>query len=440
MIDLATAPFGVTYRQLWLPGGIRAGATMPRSVQGGQLMTLTGARKATTADVHFTGAAGSQIDCGVIHNAAAKLWISLRVKLDSAFAAGSVNQWVFGKYVDANNYYYAWFNTGNGTFTVVSVTGGVADFSVASAETSWTANTWYHLLFSLSSANGVRLRVNNGAAVTNASLAGAPNGAKFMLGQYADGGATGLIGTLSDVFVGTDDLTVNEESDLYKGFPPADAVNAYSLDEGRGTTANDRGSGANNGTLGAVSTWAFDRCRQPVLSLDAINDYAGTSAGVLDLSGAITVVLVDKVKSTYNAIAGKNPRLLHADINGTNYISLYGGLGTNLRASISGGGVVGILNYTQFPAIDDYMIFIITIVPGTRLGFYVNGSLADSAAWAGVMSQSLGRLRLGAESTPDEYDPSKPLFTGIIEGELTAKQVRDYSRWLNAILNLGISL
>ena len=55
-------------------------------------------------DLHFTGSATSNVNMGAIHNAAGKLWVSLRFKLDSNFASGSpADMYIFGKQLDGSN-------------------------------------------------------------------------------------------------------------------------------------------------------------------------------------------------------------------------------------------------------------------------------------------------------------------------------------------------
>ncbi len=81
--DISLAPFPVTYRELILPGRINANTTIPSSVFGGHVITLSGAKKGTTTDgVHGDGSANSYINCGAIHNAGAKFACKFRIKLE----------------------------------------------------------------------------------------------------------------------------------------------------------------------------------------------------------------------------------------------------------------------------------------------------------------------------------------------------------------------
>ena len=105
-VDISRAPFPITYRELWLPRGIN-GLTgpLPSSRYNGHEVTFTSARKGTTADgVHFNEAITSNINCGVIHNAAAKFWVSLRFKLDQDWTTGGGDLHLFGKYLDVDNF------------------------------------------------------------------------------------------------------------------------------------------------------------------------------------------------------------------------------------------------------------------------------------------------------------------------------------------------
>jgi len=310
MLDISRSPFPVRYREVWLPRVINGNASLPSARYNGHGLTLTGARLGSTcAGVHFDGSATSNINCGAIHNNAATLGISFRFKFDQNYAAGSGDQYIWGKWLDATHFLRLVFKTADGKFYFEGQDGGVNDFSVAAQDgaadiTSWNAGQWYHVLASISAVNNVRFRIDNGTVVTSPSAIAAPNGGDFVIGDQDDPGAgTGFKGVIADFFLVTDDLTTTEETELYEGFPPSDVVNEYPLDEGRGTTAYDRGSGGNNGTLDSSATWAFGQVEQPVISFDSIDDGALSSGGV-DITGNFTAVWVGKMKSTYDGLSG----------------------------------------------------------------------------------------------------------------------------------------
>jgi len=258
-----------------------------------------------------------------------------------------------------------------------------------------------------------------------------------VIGDQDDPGAgTGFKGVIADVFIGTDDLTTDEEADLYKGIPPADTVNEYLLDEGRGTTAYDRGSGGNNGTLDSDAIWAWGSCRQPVLSLDRINDHAQSSAGV-DILGDFTFVWVGKLKSTYAGYSIlKHKFQVLGRIDANNYFQLLYHLTQDaLMWWVTGQGTSVSAALGRTVEIDEYIVLIGTYTAAGVLKFYDNGSLTSSATGGDALVGGGGVAYIGSNQTPDHYDISKPLMIALIDGALT-----EYSRWLNNIFNLGLTI
>ncbi len=438
-------PTGFQYRELWQAKNIN-GLLLPTSAPNGQLVTLTGASKQTTCDgVHFTGAATSNINCGAIHNASAKLWVSFRFKFDQTFDSSlAVSQDIFGKWVDADNRISVYFddNTGYMRWYMKMDPGAAVRFDLLSATSSWTAGVWYHVLASYSDTGPTqRLLIDNVLedSDTQAAVNG-PNGGNFTIGDRDDPGlGVGFEGVITDFFCGTDDLSAAEETDLYNGIPPADVVNEYLLDEGRGTTANDRGSGGNNGTLDTSCTWAWGLVREPVLSLDSLNDRGQSAAGV-DISGALTLATIVKAKSTYNGLAADR-YLVHAFIDASNELRIYFDNGGDvLRFHAEGGATSQVVDYATKPSIDDYLILLLTLDSSNVLRGYVNGSLVDSTTGVGVVSAAAATLYIGAEQTPGSYGISKPLITALIDGAMDAKAAKDYSRSLKDFYNLPITI
>ncbi len=445
-VDITRSPFPVKYRELWLPRGIK-GLTgpLPSCRHNGHGLAFTGVRRGTTCDgVHFTGAATSNINLGAIHNAAAKLYVSLRFKLDSDHdSSATVAKYIWGKRIDATHYLHAVLWPTDGKIYFEGDDGGVNNFSIGSTETSWTAGRWYNLIASISDVAAVRLIIENGAAITNASVLAAPNGGDVVIGDRDDPGAlTGFIGTIADFFCEEGiDLTANQETDYYKGLPVATVDNAYPLDEGRGVTAYDRGADGNNGTLDTTATWAWGRVRQPVISFDSINDIAQTAAAVVDISRPLTVVWAGKIKSPYDTdITITDHYLWEFQVDANNFIQLwYNLIGGELRFMTRGSGdgaAIADLVYTF--AIDDYAILICTVGATGRMRAYLDGFLnVEQVAGSGPMV-GLATGYLGAEDSPSFFDPSKPLLAAIIEGEFTKEQVLAYSRFLDRIFNLGV--
>ena len=239
--------------------------------------------------------------------------------------------------------------------------------------------------------------------------------------------------------MGTDDLTAAEETDLYNGVPPADAVHVYTLDEGRGVTANDRGSGANNGTLGSANIWAFGRVEQPVLSPDGVNDQAVSSAGVF-IKEPCTFVWVAKLKSKYMAqVIERDIVVFRVDAN--NRVELYAPSGgPGITFLVTGGGTVSQLFNILPHTLDEYVIFLATIDSSGVNTAYKNGSLLGSASGAGPISAAAATAYLSSYSAASNYSSDKPLFAGLFESAFTARQALAFSRWLDKIFNLGLGI
>ena len=440
-LALPGAPFPITYRELWLPPGINENASLPTSIEGGHGLTLTGARKGTTVDgVHFTGAVTSNINCGAIHNAAAKLYISFRFKLDQDFSSASgADLRLFGKFVGGADYIRVYLDAANGALVLASIVGGVWHFLITVA-TSWNAGQWYNVIASMSDVAGMRLRIDGGVAVVNPAYVDAvPNGGDFVIGDGDDPGAgTGFKGVIADFFCEEGvDLTAVEEYDLYAGFPPATVDNAYPLDEGRGVTAYDRGADGNDGTLDTSCTWAFGQVQQPVLSLDGINDVGISSAGI-NIARGVTTIWVGKMKSTYDGLAGSHVFYVFY-LDADNRIGWYSDADNTMYYYDLGAGAGGTLTNALKPTIDEYWIQIGTITPGGIIALYLNGRLVDSdtgvGAIAGAATAYLGRIWVASD-----YDISKPLLVGLIDGAFTPKQALAYSRYLKNVFNLPIDI
>ena len=439
VVDISSAPFKTAIRELWLLGA-HNGVLLPSSRFNGHALTATGAAKRTTADgVRFyNGNANSYINLGALHNLQAKLWMSFRFKLDYTHTAGSGNRYLLCKELTGNDFVYVLLSNG-GDLQWQKYDGGVLSFNLTSAALSWVAGTWYHIIVSISSVNGARLRIDNGAALTSANLSAVCNGGNLVIGKRSVASTDSPNCTITDVVMGTDDLTTAEETDLYKGIPPADAVHVYTLDEGRGVTANDRGSGANNGTLGSAATWAFGRVEQPCLGFDGINDYAASASG-LSIKEPVTLVLLVKAKSTYTTLAADH-YLAHEIVDASNELRIYYAQASDaIVFHAEGGAVAQTVSWATRPTIDSYLILIMSVTSAFTLQAYVNGSLVGSVSGVGPISAAAAISYLGASSAPGSYDVSKPLFSGLFDGAFTARQALEYSRFLDKVLNLGLGI
>ena len=241
--------------------------------------TTTEATMLTGNVLNFAASGTSYIDSGISYNASAKFWVSMWVRFDETFTSGSGSLYALGKYASANDYFQIRFERGFRALTSKLYIGGVEKFSISSGDLGPVApDVWHHILVSISSVNGVRLRWDNGAAITDADTTALPNGGNITIGNYYAGFASGFDGEIAHVIVGTDDLSVAEETALYNGVYPSDATDYWYIDEGSGTNIISYGSLGNNGIAGAGTTWqTSDRMfAEPfIISIDeTVEDYA----------------------------------------------------------------------------------------------------------------------------------------------------------------------
>lgn len=449
-VGLMRAPFPITYRELWLPRGIKGWTgPLPPSRYNGHELAFTGARRGTTCDgVHFTGAPTSNINCGAIHDNVTKLWISFRFKLDQPFdtgAAGSLH--LFGKILGAGDYLDIALDVADGKIKWRQYTGAAQDFELigctaAGDITSWEAGRWYHVLASLSdTAGGIqRFLIDNYADADTQAAANTPNGGDFIIGDEDDpGNGNGFQGVIADFFCEEGvDLATNREDDLYRGIAPITADNRWLLDEGRGVTAYDRGVAGNNGTLDTSSTWAWGRVKQPIISLDGRNDHAQSAAGV-DVSGAVTMVWAGKMKAHYDGVL-EDKYFVEYWIDNNNHYQIYlHSLIGDVRFLCAAAGTTAVADLHGFAIeIDDYAIFIGTVTAGGVIQLFANGVLHDTDTGLAPIAAGGITTYIGAEDSPAYWDISKPLMVALIEGAFDQKQALDYSRWLDRIFNLGV--
>ncbi len=204
-------------------------------------------RRTTPALRFFGGGVNSLVDCGAIHNAAGKLWVSFWT-----MTTGATSNYFFGKWIDDTTVLLCQKQS-NGTFRFVSRLAGANKFDMTTGD--YRNGAPHHVICSISSAAGARLIVDGGTPATNADVTAAPNGGNFVIGDRRDGAGAGIDGLIFDLAIGTDDLTTAEERGLFKGIIPADATEFYRMNEGHGLTAIDLGTGGNDGTLDATLRW-----------------------------------------------------------------------------------------------------------------------------------------------------------------------------------------
>jgi len=427
-------PLGKRWRQLWLPEALNASASLPGAVEGSYGLTLTGARGGTTTDgVYFNRSATGHIDCGAIHDNATKLWISFRIKRDR-----NNDMYFTGKKLDGNNILQI-YNIGT-TIHFQHFNGGVNLFDITVALGTFELNTWYHILASISSVNGARLRVNGGTAATNADTTALFAGGNWYIGDREVGSGASTGGVIADFIMGTDDLSTNEELDLYQGAIPLDAVNFWPLDEGRGVTAYDRGSGGNNGTLNTGASWAYGGVKLPIISFDSINDRARSAAGI-NIQRPCTMVWVGKMKQVYPSVISRSATLFDLSVDGNNRLILSHDAGFAYAVFVGiGGGVAPEARFTPAPTIDDYWVFVGTMSAAGVVTAYINGVSVASNSNASLAPVGAAYATLGQNYLNTNGDNSKCIMAGLVDGALTAAEVRTLSRYLDQKLGLGLRI
>ncbi len=259
---LEKTPFPVTYRELWLPGGIN-GASQPTSKNGGHPLTLTNALKRTSVDGlrMARGVAGAEMHLGAVGPCNFALGAGngcawhIRFKLVQAVGAGGF-LYIAAQNQGANDKYELLF-WNDGKIKLQHVIAADTKILLASVRDSWAAGEIIDIIVSIADdgaqVNG-RLIINGGAAVTavDAGRNALNNTGDLVIGANAVGGSgVGFDMLAFDHF--SDTLTAAGEIDLYNGVPPADVVFRYLFDEGRGSTDVNRANpGVNDGIIGAA--------------------------------------------------------------------------------------------------------------------------------------------------------------------------------------------
>lgn len=447
--------FGVKWRELQLPDQI-VGTTWPSAAPGGHKITLAGgaARKTTSGGVKFTGTATSNmvIAANAGQNAKAAFHITIRWTPKTTFTVGSTSGYLFNKQLAADDYIRIYMDGADGKlYWFQGNAAGGTQFILTSTTTVWTAGTAYIITASLDDTPAQRLIVNGVAEDTdNQAARSTPNGGDITIASSSDGATDGISGTISWVVIGvgataTVGLTAAEEQDLSKGIPPPTAKiqHMYLMDEGEGAVTNDMGSLGVNGVLDSACTWDKTPPFKSCLSLDGIDAYGQSDAG-LDINGDMTVVLVEKLKSTYNSttLTRRLLTLTATDFNnrlGFFSVGAHEPIGLFIKAN---GGADYWIDYTTPVTIDNYAILTASVVAGVSVSYYVNGILIGTIAVTDMLIPASARmvLSIDADDLTSHADVSKVLLPGIIDGALTGSQVLQLSRTLNNELDLGLAI
>ncbi|KKN74865.1 hypothetical protein LCGC14_0386140 [marine sediment metagenome] len=445
---------GKSFRELWKAKNI-IGTAWLSSVPGGQPVTLTNeAAKRTTADgLLFHGAATDNVvisnDAG--QNAKAAAHFTFEFTPTQLFSsASSADEILFRKEADGTHYMTIYLNATDGKLTWKFVSAGT-DFTLTSTTASWTAGVKYIITVTLNDAPVQRLLVNGTLEDSDTATAAlTPNGGDIIIGSSSDGGTDGVKALISRFVMGigatatiglTTTADTGEEALLNKGFPPATAKVQYllTLDEGRGLTANNRGSGVGNGTIDTGPAWVYSGPKQAVMSLDGINDYA-VGPALSDISGDISFVWVGKMMSTYNTAVSRY--LAHVKISTNDEFALFYSSGDDAiqwYAKGAGGSALTV-NYTTKPAIGDYWIIIATYTVAGALELMVNGPSRGTSSGGGAMSGAVATIYLGSKNTAVLQDVSSPILFGTVNGALSAQEGLNLSRYLNNWLGLGLTI
>lgn len=444
---------GYAWRNLWMARNLN-GVSWINSVPNGPPLTMTNyganpSKRTTCEGIHFTGAATSHMTFTDPYDGAAgnDLWISLRFKLNQDHETGDDLKILLGKWDDIDNRILIYLNSADGKLYVFTEEGGNEEF-INSAETTWNAGQWYHVIGSFSSVggsnNGQRLIVDDGTPVTDAgNNQNMTLTADIYIGNDRVAGVDGFKGAITDVVMGNDTLSSTEESDLFNGIPPADSVNLFKLNEGGEDTVYDDGSGADDGTLGALATWAWGATKEPVASFSGIDQYAISPADMINVSGDQTWVWLGKIKSNYGSGVSSDHYLFETYEDADNQIEFrLNSTANDMRWQVEGNGDFTYVDMATrpYPWIDQYAIFVLVMdFTNSELQIYYNGK-HDTDLTPSTFGNPLSysTLYVGAEDTPSYYDVSEVMLIGQIKGALTPLHARTLSRVLNYKFNTGI--
>jgi len=446
-----------TWRDLWLARNDVA-AEMRQSVPKWQYQMhqidlnnmIPGQEKRTTCEgVHFDGANTGNVNLGAVYNGATKFWMSFRFKFDQTYSSAmAANQYIWGKYDDVNNFIWAGFHAIDGKLHFYMKIATVERFDIETTQASWTAGTWYYVIFSISSANAVRLIVDNGTPVTDADTNAIPGAGDLIIGDYDDPGlGTGFKGVITDVYIGSnasaDDLTTQEETNLYLGVPPVDAEGAYRLTEGKESTAYDEGSGGNDGTLDTTATWAWGGCRQPVIGFAGIDQWGRTPAFQKG-NGDLTMAWVGKLKSPYLGLANSMNYAMFCNIwiDADNRFEIYyDQANDDIRLLLEGSGTtINATGFTSPFSYNDYAVFLATCGVDGSIRLFANGELVAYNSGAGAVPGINGRFNLMATSGGSNFNVSDVLACGVINGIVNTDEAREITKVIDDTFNMGVKL
>jgi len=239
---------------------------------------------------------------------------------------------------------------------------------------------------------------------------------------------------------------------MHKGIIPnvvtgvaGNRIRHYLVDEGKGVTLDNRGQTAATdgtyGTNGGTLEWDWLNAKLACLSLDGVNDYAVSAANVVDMSGALSWVLVTKIKTTHDSL-GTDFRLWTAFIGlGDQMLFEYDGYANNRLEFTTrvAGGAYNSAYYAQVTTIGEYAVFVGTI-SGSNVGqLYLNGRIGTQSS-VDAFTPVLTTFHMSSDSAGAEVNPSAHIFCGLIDGVLDHGQAHTLSRRLDQKYSLGIGI
>jgi hypothetical protein len=184
--------------------------------------------------------------------------------------------------------------------------------------------------------------------------------------------------------------------------PSAALVAAYGFGAGRGSNVADSSGRGNNGTISGA-TWTTGR-NGPGLGFDGVNDWVTIpDANSLDLTSGMTVEAW--VRPT--RLGGWRTLVFKERPGGVVY-GLYADQGSGLPlGQVDIGGERNAVGSASLPL--NAWSHVAATYDGAVVRLYVNGALAGSFSYAGVIPASTGVLRLGGNSIWAEW------FAGVLD-------------------------
>lgn len=205
------------------------------------------------------GLTATGVDFGNIYSNQDPIWMDFWFKLDTPFNnASPFTAYLFQKDGAGINDLFILLDNGNGRMWLRMSHAGAQYVSIIPTKNTWAADTWFHILFTNSIADGATLRIDDGIIYTDTSSNATPTSGDLILYSHTAIGTSRIDGEIANFRVGTDNLTMLEKLDLYHNIPAGDETDIWYFAEGTGTHIPSFGSANNTGTAGAGLTWDTD--------------------------------------------------------------------------------------------------------------------------------------------------------------------------------------